>query len=137
MSSLVSFANLVDGVSQPSGETFESFDPFTGKPRASILRCRSEEVDKAVRAAHSAFRSNAWPNSSPTARGRSETDGEGVFHFGFEVSDANAAESEAQRAGLAVKMRGRRQNRTGFTDYDTVDKAGVILLTRATNLPGK
>jgi hypothetical protein len=34
-------------------------------------------------------------------------------------------------------MRGRRENRTGFTYYDTADKAGVILLTRATNLPGK
>jgi methylmalonyl-CoA/ethylmalonyl-CoA epimerase len=94
-------------------------------------------VDKAVRAAHSAFRSNAWPNLSPTARGRSETNGEGVFHLGFEVPDADAAESEAQRAGLAVTMQARRQNRTGFTHYDTVDKAGVILLTRATNLPGK
>ena len=66
-----------------------------------------------------------------------ETKGEGVFHLGFEVSDADAAESEAGRAGLLVKMRGRRTNRTGFTYYDTADKAGVILLTRATNLPGK
>jgi FAD-dependent oxidoreductase domain-containing protein 1 len=30
MSSLVSLTNLVDGVSQPGGETFESYDPFTG-----------------------------------------------------------------------------------------------------------
>ena len=66
-----------------------------------------------------------------------ETKGEGVFHLGFEVSDADAAESEAGRAGLPVKMRGRRTNRTGFTYYDTADKAGVILLTRETNLPGK
>src|SRR5216684_811409 len=70
MSSLISFANLVDGVSQPSGETFESYDPFTGKPWASIPRCRSEEVDKAVKAAHSAFRSGAWRTLTPTARGR-------------------------------------------------------------------
>ena len=66
-----------------------------------------------------------------------DTKGEGVFHLGFEVTDADAAESEAKRNGLPVKMRGRRKNRTGFTYYDTADKAGVILLTRATNLPGK
>ncbi len=63
--------------------------------------------------------------------------GEGVFHIGFAVADADAAEAEAKDAGLAVKMRGRRQNRTGFTYYDTADKGGVVLLTRATNLPGK
>ena len=66
-----------------------------------------------------------------------ETKGEGVFHLGFGVPDADVAESEAEHAGLPVKMRGRRKNRTGFTYYDTADKAGVILLTRATNLPGK
>jgi acyl-CoA reductase-like NAD-dependent aldehyde dehydrogenase len=70
MSSLVSFANLVDGVSQPGSETLESYDPFTGKPWASIPRCRSEEVDKAVRAAHRAFRSSEWRTLTPTARGR-------------------------------------------------------------------
>ncbi|MBW8909501.1 MAG: VOC family protein [Mesorhizobium sp.] len=66
-----------------------------------------------------------------------DTKGEGVFHIGFEVRDADAAETKAQGDGLSVLMRGRRKNRTGFTYYDTVDKAGVILLTRATNLPGK
>ena len=69
MSSLVSFANLVDGVSQPGRETFESYDPFTGKPWARIPRCRAEEVDKAVRAAHTAFRSSAWRSLTATARG--------------------------------------------------------------------
>ena len=69
MSSLVSFANLVDGVSQPGSETFESYDPFTGKPWARIPRCRAEEVDKAVRAAYAAFRSSAWRSLTATARG--------------------------------------------------------------------
>lgn len=63
--------------------------------------------------------------------------GEGVFHIGFEVRDADAAERQAKDDGLSVLMRGRRQNRTGFTYYDTADKGGVTLLTRATNLPGK
>ncbi|MCA0050238.1 VOC family protein [Mesorhizobium sp. B283B1A] len=66
-----------------------------------------------------------------------DTKGEGVFHIGFEVRDADAAEAKAKTDGLSVLMRGRRENRTGFTYYDTAEKAGVILLTRATNLPGK
>jgi len=63
--------------------------------------------------------------------------GEGVFHIGFEVPDADAAEADAKAHGLPVLMRGRRSNRTGFTYYDSADFTGVTLLTRATNLPGK
>lgn len=59
--------------------------------------------------------------------------GEGVFHLGFEVPDADAAEAEA---GIPVAMRRRRGNRTGFTYYDTAEGAGVVLLTRATDRPG-
>ncbi len=78
------------------------------------------------------------PNEDPTPqRIHLDSKGEGVFHLGFEAADADVAEAEAKRAGLTVKMRGRRQNRSGFTYYDTADKAGVVLLTRATNLPGK
>lgn len=62
-----------------------------------------------------------------------DTKGEGVFHLGFEVPDADAAEAGA---AMPVLMKGRRANRTGFTYYDTADKAGVTLLTRATNKPG-
>jgi catechol 2,3-dioxygenase-like lactoylglutathione lyase family enzyme len=65
-----------------------------------------------------------------------DTKGEGVFHIGFEVPDADRAEAMAKAKGLAVKMRGRRNNRTGFDYYDTADEAGVVLLTRATNAPG-
>ncbi len=61
--------------------------------------------------------------------------GEGVFHLGFEVPDADAAEQQAVADGLPVLMRGRRANRTGFTYYDTASDAGVTLLTRATNRP--
>jgi catechol 2,3-dioxygenase-like lactoylglutathione lyase family enzyme len=61
-----------------------------------------------------------------------DTKGEGVFHLGFEVSDADGAETEAKIAGLVPLMRGRRDDRTGFTYYDTSEAAGVVLLTRAT-----
>jgi methylmalonyl-CoA/ethylmalonyl-CoA epimerase len=76
------------------------------------------------------------PEPSPQ-RQHLDTKGEGVFHIGFEVPDADAAQAEAATRGLHVLMNGRRTNRTGFTYYDCAEQAGVTLLTRATNLPGK
>jgi (Z)-2-((N-methylformamido)methylene)-5-hydroxybutyrolactone dehydrogenase len=70
MNSLIPFANLVDGVAEQAAETFESYNPFTGKPWARIPRCRADDVDKAVRAAHKAFRSGPWRTMTPSARGR-------------------------------------------------------------------
>ncbi|MGE0211958.1 MAG: VOC family protein [Parvibaculaceae bacterium] len=61
-----------------------------------------------------------------------ETRGGGVFHVGFEVPDADAAEEKAKNSGLSVLMRGRRENGSGFDYYDTADIAGVILVTRQT-----
>ncbi len=58
--------------------------------------------------------------------------GPGVYHIGFEVTDANAAESEAKLHNLNVISRGRRANGSGFTYYDSLTKAGMTLLTRAT-----
>jgi len=62
-----------------------------------------------------------------------DSKGEGVFHIGFEVVDADKAEGEAKASGMHVLSRGRRDNGTGFTYYDTAPSAGVVLLTRATN----
>lgn len=74
------------------------------------------------------------PDHHPTPqRQHLDEKGEGVFHLGFEVPDADAAETAT---GLPVKMKGRRANRTGFTYYDTAESAGVVLLTRATDKPG-
>lgn len=78
------------------------------------------------------------PNEDPSPqRLHLNTKGEGVFHIGFEVSNADAAEAEAKNNGLGVIMRGRRPNGTGFTYYDTAEQGAVTLLSRATNLPGK
>lgn len=74
------------------------------------------------------------PDHNPTPqRQHLDAKGEGVFHLGFEVADADAAEAAA---GMPIMMKGRRANRTGFTYYDTAADAGVVLLTRATNKPG-
>lgn len=74
------------------------------------------------------------PSSEPNPqRTFLETKGEGVFHLGFEVPDADAAEAAAVPA---IRMKGRRNNGTGFTYYDTEGPAAVTLLTRATGKPG-
>lgn len=57
-----------------------------------------------------------------------------MFHLGFEVPDADAAE---QGTGLPVLMKGRRDNSTNFSYYDTGADAAVVLLTRATDRPGR
>jgi acyl-CoA reductase-like NAD-dependent aldehyde dehydrogenase len=52
-----------------SGDWFESFDPFTGKPWALLPRAGAADVDAAVEAASEAFR-GAWRTMTPTARGQ-------------------------------------------------------------------
>lgn len=73
------------------------------------------------------------PNDDPSPqRIFLDTKGEGVFHIGFEVPDADAAQTSAEAAGLKHLMRGRRANGTGFNYYDTQADASVVLLTRST-----
>ncbi|MCU1400908.1 MAG: Methylmalonyl-CoA epimerase [Acidimicrobiales bacterium] len=73
------------------------------------------------------------PNDDPSPqRIFLDTKGEGVFHIGFEVPDADAAREAALASGLQPLMHGRRTNGTGFDYYDTESTAGVVLLTRST-----
>lgn len=69
------------------------------------------------------------PGLSPQRRFL-DAHGEGVFHLGFVVDDAGAAEADVRARGLDVLMRGRRPDGTGFTYYDSAATAGVVLLTR-------
>lgn len=70
MPALTSFQNTVAGRLQPAAGTFESFDPFTGKPWAAIPLDGAAQVDAAVAAAKAAFRSPEWGGLTPSARGR-------------------------------------------------------------------
>jgi len=51
-----------------SGEWFESYDPYTGKPWALIPRANAADADRAVAAADAAFTGGAWPALSASAR---------------------------------------------------------------------
>jgi catechol 2,3-dioxygenase-like lactoylglutathione lyase family enzyme len=68
------------------------------------------------------------PGAEPTPQRRFlDAHGEGVFHVGFEVPDADAAEAQVPARPL---MRGRRANGSGFTYFDTAEPAGVVLEIR-------
>ena len=71
MSTLVKYQTHIAGrwVDAASGQTFETENPYTGKPWALIPRCAAEDVDRAVRAAHTAFTSGAWPKLTASQRG--------------------------------------------------------------------
>ena len=59
-----------------------------------------------------------------------EAHGQGVFHVGFEVDDADAGQAAATEMGMDVLMSGRRDDGSGFTYFDTAERAGVILEIR-------
>jgi aldehyde dehydrogenase (NAD+) len=52
-----------------SGATFESINPYSGRPWALIPRAGPEDVERAVRAAHAAFTQGDWPKLTATQRG--------------------------------------------------------------------
>lgn len=72
MGELPRYLNTVGGhrLGAASGDTFESFDPYTGAPWALIPRCAASDVDAAVGAARKAFYSPEWRDLTATARGR-------------------------------------------------------------------
>jgi catechol 2,3-dioxygenase-like lactoylglutathione lyase family enzyme len=60
-----------------------------------------------------------------------DTHGQGVFHLGFDVADCDVGEVAAKELGVDVKMSGRRLDGSGFTYFDTADRAGVIFEIRS------
>jgi gamma-glutamyl-gamma-aminobutyraldehyde dehydrogenase/4-guanidinobutyraldehyde dehydrogenase/NAD-dependent aldehyde dehydrogenase len=57
-------------VDAASGETFDCISPIDGVVLAKVASCGPEDVDRAVRAARSAFQSGVWADRPPKARKR-------------------------------------------------------------------
>jgi acyl-CoA reductase-like NAD-dependent aldehyde dehydrogenase len=57
-------------VDAAAGATFEALNPTTGRPWAEVAEAGDEDVDRAVRAARTAFEDERWRGLSPTRRGR-------------------------------------------------------------------
>jgi (Z)-2-((N-methylformamido)methylene)-5-hydroxybutyrolactone dehydrogenase len=138
-----------------SGETFESDNPFTGKPWALIPKGNAQDADRAVRAAHKAFGSGEWPKLSPSRRGAllrrlADLIGEkSKFLAEIEVRDNGKlyAEMSAQTAymaqwyyyygGLADKVEGHvipsdKPDMFNFTRYEPL---GVVVAIIPWNSP--
>ena len=61
---------FVDGryVDAASGATFDSLNPATGKLLARVAAGDAEDIDRAVKAARSAFAAGSWANRTPVER---------------------------------------------------------------------
>ena len=59
-----------------------------------------------------------------------EKKGEGVYHLGFVVDNIDDSEASLKKLGLSVLSSGRRVDGSGFSYFDTAEKAGVVLLVR-------
>ncbi len=61
----------IDGayVDAASGKWFDTANPFTGETWAQVAQGGAEDVDRAVRAAHRAFTTGAWPQFTASQRG--------------------------------------------------------------------
>jgi aldehyde dehydrogenase (NAD+) len=64
------FQHYIDGAFEDGAASFESLDPATGLAWATMPMAGAADVDRAVKAAHRAFVSGAWPALTATARGK-------------------------------------------------------------------
>jgi (Z)-2-((N-methylformamido)methylene)-5-hydroxybutyrolactone dehydrogenase len=72
MESLTKYPMYIAGewVESRSGDWFETFDPYTGKPWALVARGNASDVEAAVSAAATALSSGEWPALTASQRGR-------------------------------------------------------------------
>jgi (Z)-2-((N-methylformamido)methylene)-5-hydroxybutyrolactone dehydrogenase len=72
MQPLQKFKMFIGGewVEPSSGQWFESYDPYAGKPWALLPRGSAPDVNAAVDAAHLAFSQGEWPKLTASQRGQ-------------------------------------------------------------------
>ena len=64
------FQQFVDGRFEDAAQGFDSLDPATGEPWATMPEAREADVERAVEAAHRALHEGPWPALTATARGK-------------------------------------------------------------------
>ena len=71
MGNVKSYRMLIDGewVGASDGKMFDSVNPSTGEVWSQVPEATEQDVDRAVSAAHRAFRSGPWSKMLPTQRG--------------------------------------------------------------------
>src|SRR3954469_20116357 len=138
-----------------SGDTFESVDPFTGRPWADVPRAGPEDVDAAVRAARAAFDDGPWPAMPATERARLmrrladliaenaeriaivETTDNGKLIREMEGQLRGLADYYHWFAGAADKIHGETipADRSNFLIYTLKDPVGVVAAITPWNSP--
>ena len=72
MDNVPTYQMLIDGAwtAASDGGAFDSVNPSTGAVWARMPEATADDVDRAVRAAHTAFTDGPWATMTPTERGR-------------------------------------------------------------------
>jgi len=72
MPKLTRYKMFIDGqwADASDGKTFESINPATGEAWSEVPEATAADVNRAVEAAHRAFKQGEWANALPTARGK-------------------------------------------------------------------
>jgi aldehyde dehydrogenase (NAD+) len=142
-------------VDSASGQWFESLNPYTAKPWALVPRANVDDVDRAVAAAHKAFKSSEWRGLTPTARGKLlfrladiiaaradelavvETTDNGKLILEMRAQLRYLPEWFRYFAGLADKLEGRviPIDRPGIFNYTLEEPLGVIAAIVPWNSP--
>jgi phenylacetaldehyde dehydrogenase len=95
-------------VDSASGKTFETYNPATGEILARVAEADREDIDRAVKAARKAFEAGAWPEMSPSERGR----------LLWKLSDLIA------------------QHRQELAELETLDNGKPVFFSRIADVPG-
>ncbi len=151
------FQLYIDGqwCNPSSNEWFDTVEPFSGNVWARIPRGTKEDADRAVDAAHRAFKSPAWAGLTATQRGAllrkfADLIEANADHLGgieqrdngkllAEVSSQvkNVAQWFHYYAGLADKVGGMvvPMNKTGVFNYTKYEPLGVVVAITPWNSP--
>jgi len=93
---------FIDGefVEAASGDVFETIDPGTGMPFATVAKAGKADAEAAIAAARRSFDSGVWSNLSPAARA------DKVYDFADQVAQLTLqmAITESQDAGHVIKL---------------------------------
>jgi aldehyde dehydrogenase (NAD+) len=138
-----------------AGETFESFNPFTGRAWAEVPRATTADVDRAVCAARAAFEDASWRGLNATQRGKLLTrlgdlvarDADALAELETRDNGKLINEMSAQLnympewfryfGGLADKIEGRviPIDRPGMFNYTLEEPLGVVAAITPWNSP--
>ena len=89
-----------------SGEWFETYNPYTGKPWALIPRGNVQDADRAVRAAFAAYDQGEWAEMIPSRRGALlRRLGDLIAENAEHLADIEVTDNGKLRAEMAGQMR--------------------------------